>query len=494
MFTWLKIRWNLRKLRSSDPRARSAAVGALERAAGGQAEVPIRAALGDPSAAVRAAAASALGRLGAVAAMPGLIHALTDSDGGVRRAAGEALGAIDPGWPASPHARAAVPELVGRLVSDPASAGPVSGVLRQIRDPQIVPLLLRLFTQEGPTPGPVVLQALGEIEPQWAKAPVAREALQNVLATPQRQGGLARVWLCVLENLDNEDLATVVNVVRRAFDSRDAEAWDAAARALGRMARHAPRDLAHLVRQHPDAVVREAAARVLGQAEAAGAADHPVRDALARALGDGDRFVRYAAASALGSWWDEGTQTLLLEAVRKATDERFKEAAADVLGRTACAEAAEVLREWVRSAWPPLQRAAGRALAQLPGGVAALRQEAKRSFRLQAYYYEAYRQAGGPRGPVAETAEDIDYRFAYKEWRQRIDKLDPGTVAAEIREMVQRGTDLNVVAQIITAKVDLLDKGVDLDDFLRRYFLASSSSVAHRVAESWGLGGFWRFR
>ena len=318
----------LAALPDEDQDVRAAVAGALGRLGGSRAVDPLMAALEDGYAAVREAAAGALSRIGRPAVAP-LIGALKDPDGALRKGASEAL--VGMGAPA-------IEPLVRAL--DDAQLRVIAGtILGRIGDRSAVEPLIAL---------------LNEASDPVRKA--AADTLDLLGWSPEHDEVGAAYWAakgrwdrCV------EVGAPAADVLIGALRHHDSVVRQLAARGLGEIGdARAVEPLIGALKGRED--LRAAAAEALGQIDDARAveplvdslkdAGSSVRAAAARALGrlgepravdrligclkDHESIVRQAAAGALGQIGDTRAVEPLAAALKGREDSRI--AAAVALG------------------------------------------------------------------------------------------------------------------------------------------------------------------
>jgi HEAT repeat protein len=284
--------------------------------------VPLVGALKDGYAAVREAGALALARIGAPAVEP-LIAALKDQDGATRKGASEAL--IQMGAPA-----------VGALVEalgDVQLRGIAGSMIWQINDPSAIEPLIA---------------ALCSTSDQVRKA--AADTLDLLAWSPDGGAAGAAYWAakgqwqkCV------EVGAPAVESLIDALRHHDSLVRQVAARGLGQIGdARAVEPLIGALRGRED--VRAVAAQALGQID-----DGRAVEPLISALKDGGSNVRAAAARALGQLGDVQAVDRLIGAL-KDHESSVRQAATLALGEIGDARAVEPLigalkgREDVRSA------------------------------------------------------------------------------------------------------------------------------------------------
>lgn len=299
-----------RALESGDSLVRSAAVAALART-GGQAAVPLLVGLlRDPDAAVREKAAQALGAPGA----PGrpevtqaLLAAMKDPDPLVRTRAVSALAEIGPD-------EAALETLTAAL-EDPDEAvrlGTVKALARMQKAG--VGALLQALSNSRPEPRAAAADALGAIRDPRAAGPLLKaldDRAWNVRETALR--ALARMpevpdlgpLRTVVRRRSPRNWAHAIEILARYKDKAclkefaaavmhyDRHVAAAAAQALGQLGADGADPLFQALK-HPQGEVRHHAAKALAQMDVPG-----VKERLAAALGDADRTVREATASAV---------------------------------------------------------------------------------------------------------------------------------------------------------------------------------------------------
>lgn len=268
-----------RLLRSPDPEVRGAAAEALARADEAVALPRLLDALADPAA--RAGATLALGRLGGDHCAR-LTELLDDADARVREAAADGIARCSAGAVGAriadalrrevdPRVRRALvralgatggPEAVRELLRVGTSGDPVLrfGIVRALGrtgTPEALPPLLDALADPAPEIQAAALRALGELGD-----PRATPSLEAGLDADDRD--LRRTAFAALGRVAS---AAVTDRLVRALDDPDREIRLAAVRTLARVA---PRDfaepLARVRDRDPDPLVRNAAARALGEA------------------------------------------------------------------------------------------------------------------------------------------------------------------------------------------------------------------------------------
>ena len=364
---------------------------------------------------VREAAAQALGELGHASAIGPLAGWLIDGSRPVSSAAAAALAAIDPGWanrpevvplwagfvmalchrdthePAartltaalpgwqeSPHARAAVPEIL-RAELNPLSAE----VLGAVRADEAIDALVIGSVSTDPELREASLEALERIDPAWATRPEAAEAIPELVARLAGHAGAALL----------------------------------AARRLGQLAHQ--RAVPGLVRAciHREEAVRREAERALEATDPAWLTLPVVAEAvpeLARALEEGWPEARRAAAGLLGRLGQRAREAVpaLVATLRRpdATLRRAGLTALEEIDRdwtrsTAARGVMPMLCECVSDPDPEVQHAAEQALERIDLG----------------WYRSPQAQASLPAHLERLTARDVDARQAAWQALERID-------------------------------------------------------------------------
>jgi HEAT repeat protein len=336
----------LGSLRDEDPGVREAAVGAFCRLGGALGEhfdsraiAPLIESLKDGYAAVREGAAGALGKMGPPAVMP-LLDALRDPDGAVRKGASEALVKI--GAPA-------IEPLVATL-GDPELRAMASTMLGQIHDVRAVePLIATLRAESDPVrrAAAETLDLVGwtpdagtsgaaywAAKGQWQKCvEIGRPAVDSLIDALKHPDALIR-QLAARGLGQIRDARAVEPLIASLKGREDVRA--AAATALGEIDDERAVEPLIAAVKDPGANVRAAAARALGQL-----GDVRAVDRLIMGLRDHESVVRGAAAVALGEIGDVKAVEPLINALHGREDVRA--AAASALGQIGDPRAVEPL-------------------------------------------------------------------------------------------------------------------------------------------------------
>jgi HEAT repeat protein len=270
-----------------------------------------------------------------------LIDQLHVEDLETRQAAAVALGRIgDP---------SASPALIDAL-DDPELAVPAAGALARIGDRRAFERLLALLGDPDPATRQSAIAALNSIGHPDMAARVAERLVDSdrlVRESALKIAGYFGYPECVEQVLRCCD--DPAETVRRAAIESLAFFDDP---------RVPPTLVAALDQQSSS--VRAGAAAALVRAEPSVAVE-----ALARALGDSDSWVRYVALKSLGSIGDQRVAPAVLNTLRTDPAPHVRLGAIDVLGRLGRAEAWEVLEPLARSSDAEIGSAAIRALGHL---------------------------------------------------------------------------------------------------------------------------------
>lgn len=434
-------------------------------------------------------------------AVEGLIGLLSHRDESVYLAARGALDVLDTGWKTSPA---------------------VLDVLRAVLDEEDEPIQVRAIALvcegddncaiEALTPivlgtsdslSQVAASALDELVSDWRSSPTVQKFLEQSLREPvRRKPRVAARLVAFVNSLGTSGLPLAIEALRAGFEDRNADLWFAAKGLLTRIASTATSEMVRLLTDDPHPAIREAAAEALGRtcSNKVVAAEDGMEEAFVNALQDPDRQVRMAAAQAIGDARVTGAIRPLLDALdAHDRDKDFVERAVTALGQLGASAAREQLvRRLETDSWEPTQIATAWALVQTAGKEALPHIQkaatATRVLRLRAFYFELLQQFDPIDGLKGLTAEMLDFRRTYNQWRRRIDTLDQGKLASEMVEVLRQGTPINIVAFLTQARIDLCDGRVDLDNFLHSALKTISSSDVEVIAENWGRGGFWRTR
>jgi HEAT repeat protein len=497
----LAVRLLLSWLPGEDAEAYRAVRAALDRLFPGWISSPhtraalprFRAALAVDGTERRLRALELLGEAGDREALPTLIDLLLSPDEALSRAATTTLGRIDPRWWESPAFDKALPGLVSALTEDRDRARAVA-LLRSISHPRTVPLVLELLVLVDSARRPTVQEALTSLAPQWRSSRAARTSLRDLLPEVARKGESPPGWMAEVASAVDEpaDFPLLLDALSLAYGRCAVDLWFAARSALTTLAPQLSRGLLQVLQRAAAPVLRELAAETLGGVGATENGD--LGAALAQALNDEDAFVRCAAARALGRRGVQEARGPLLEALRRSRDKRFNELAASSLAALGATEARERLLEMLRDReWYPCQIAAARALLQLFGAEAV--EAVARAAENGASYLDPYWHAASPPPPGApKTGRQLRAEHAWRERQRALAALDPERLARDLLDALRAGADLNTVARLMRARVDLEEKGLELGAFLRLVAQKGSFHDAQGIAEQWHVGEFWRRR
>ena len=262
--------WKLRQLKSDDWRAAQRAALELGTAKEQQAADPLLAALGSPHERVRFAAAWALAELGdprvvepvialfrAKPAEPyarvlgkfkdprsiePLVAALIHEDPALRQLAGVTLETIDPEWPQSRAAKAAILRFRAALHDPhPDIKRLALELLEKIGDQEVARELLRVTERDIASVGWAVRE-LDRINPEWTRLPQAASAVPALIELLRGEGFERELAAATLAAIGDP---RAVDPLVDALRDRDRDLRNAAARALGQLGD--PRAISSLV-------------------------------------------------------------------------------------------------------------------------------------------------------------------------------------------------------------------------------------------------------
>jgi HEAT repeat protein len=454
----------------------------------------LAAALRDPSEGRALAAVGLLRDLGAEQAAPALVPLLVHASAAVRDAALAALDELAPSWPRTAVDEAALEAFARALTLGNPLAGRARELLARVGRPESVGHLLRLPVGASQEAAGVVGTTLDQLFPAWPRSPAALGMLRDLLGA-ERIDRLPFWAARVVQECpaDEQHFPLLLRALGLAWGRGDLDLWGLARQAFRRPGQAAA--CVRLLQASGPPFVRDVAAEALGQPAIAGPQERAgVVQALLAALADPDRFVRYAAAQSLGRGGYREAAPALAAVLQRLLDQRrdgqLREAAARALGELGEPSATAVLCEVVaRDDHRPAQIAAAVALRRTAGAEAFLLEMICRgaSF-LHPYCHDLLAaHADHVPGSVLSRA-DWDRRA----WVSVVERLDFNRLADEFRQTSRNGTEINSVALLTTVRQRLFDAGRDLEEFLAHLRRRWGLREARDLADSWGVGGFWR--
>jgi len=389
--------WNLRQLRSKDPRTRLRAANKLGESREQRAVEPLLAALSDKEPGVRKAATHALGLIRDELAVKPLISAIKDGDRHVRQAAAQGLGIIcDPRED---------PLAIGSQIYRPRDEGAVEPLAAALKD-------------EDSGVRQAAAMALGKIG-------IVNERAVEALA--EFGSPAAPALLVALEHGLNND---VKYKARRALSKIGGLKVSVLTAAL----------------KDQDRDVRVGAANALKERS-----DLRAVEQLVAALKDKDNGVRQAAARALGELGDPRAVDQLVATLKKDKNDFVRSAAAKALGEIRDKRAVQPLLAVLKNPCLSSHDEAVWALGEIgdPQAVESLVSALRHPYsNRRQYAAEALGKIGDPRaiGPLRGALKD-ENTYVREESKEALDKI--GWKPASVEEKVRLALALRQLKKLV---------------------------------------------